>query len=124
MHLERAERVLVESRDEHDHRHALGADRLQHAETVELRHLHVEEDEVRPVGANHLDRRRAIAALGDDLDVSRLSQQPAHPPPRDRLIVRDEGSQGHTSPAGLWSVCHGMDTRATVPDFEPINSNS
>ncbi len=49
--LERVERELVVGRHEDDGRHRVRADLLQHLEAVHARHLHVEEDEVRPLRA-------------------------------------------------------------------------
>ena len=49
--LERLERVLVVGGDEHDRRHRLGADALDHAEAVAGRHLDVEEHQVRAAAA-------------------------------------------------------------------------
>ena len=48
-HLERPQRVLIVRGDEDHERHALAADRLDHLEPVHLRHLDVEEHQIRRV---------------------------------------------------------------------------
>ncbi len=48
MHLEGAQRVLVEGGDEDHQRHRLDADLGDHSEAVEPGHLDVEEDDVGP----------------------------------------------------------------------------
>ena len=53
---ERLERILVERRDEHDVRHGLDANRVDHAEAVELRH--------------RTSRNTSLAKLGDALTAS------------------------------------------------------
>ena len=47
--LERPQRVLIVGGDEDDERHALGPDRLDDFEPVHLRHLDVEEHQIRRV---------------------------------------------------------------------------
>ena len=60
-HVEGSQRVLVVGGHEDGGRHLVGADRLHHAETVQLRHLHVEED---GVGLPFIDQSRRRAAVG------------------------------------------------------------
>ena len=47
MRLEGTQRKLVVGRDEDDDRHTTDADRLKHVETIDLRHLDVEEEQIR-----------------------------------------------------------------------------
>ena len=61
--LERLERVLIVRGDEDDERHPLAADRLDDLEAVHLRHLDVEEHEVRRVIVDRGDGFLAVAAL-------------------------------------------------------------
>ena len=67
-HLERLQRVLIVGGDEDDERHLVGADRLDHLEAVHLRHLHVEEHEVRRVVVNSGDGLFAVARLRDQFE--------------------------------------------------------
>ena len=88
--LERAQRVLIVGGHEDHERHALAADGFDHLEAVHLRHLHVEEHEIRLVIDDRRDGFFAVAALADDLDVRLARQQPGQPLPRERLIVHDQ----------------------------------
>ena len=65
-------------------------DRLDDAEAVELRHLHVEEDQV---GLRRVDRRHRLAAGGahaHHLDVGFERQQADQAVPGHRLVVDDQ----------------------------------
>ena len=90
--LERPQRVLIVGGDEDDERHALGADRLDHLEAVHLRHLHVEEHQVRRVIQDGGDGLLAVAALADDLDVRLGAKQARQPLARERFVVDDQAS--------------------------------
>ncbi len=52
--LEGLDGVFVVGGDEHGHRHQLGLDLAQHAETVQHRHLDVEEHQMRRLGVNQI----------------------------------------------------------------------
>ena len=90
--LEGADRVLVVGGDEHDHRQALGGERLDHAEAVQQRHLHVEEYQVRPLLSDRVDRLAPVAAFADDLDVLLSAQGESDAAAGDRLVVNDQGA--------------------------------
>ena len=90
LHLERAQRVLVVGGDEHDGRHPIRADGLDHLEAVELRHLDVEEHEIRGLGQDGLDGFDAVPGFADDLDVLFSAEERAHPLARERLVVDDQ----------------------------------
>ena len=74
VNLERRERVLVVRRHEHDCGHLRRSDLANHLEPVELRHLDVEEHEVRRQATNLIDGRTTVATLADDVDVAALPQ--------------------------------------------------
>ncbi len=61
------QRVLIVRGDE-DHGD-VAADEIEHLEAVELRHLDVEEQQIRLQFGDDLDRLEAIGALGDDSHV-------------------------------------------------------
>ena len=84
------DRVAVEGRHEHHHRHAGLRDAAQHLEAVDARHLDVEEHEVRRVGGDRFDRLAAIRALRDDLEVVESAQAQLEPAPRERLVIDDD----------------------------------
>ncbi len=93
LELERGDGELVVRRREHDRRIVLNA--TQHVEPVELRHLDVEKDEI---GLELVDRRRppsSVGRLADALDPLDLGDQVAQLPPRDRLILDDDGARLH-----------------------------
>ena len=92
--LEGAQRVLIVGGHEHDRRHALGADRLNHLEAVELRHVHVEEHEIGRLGEDGLDGFDAVPGFADHLDVRFRTEQRFHPLARERLVVDDERADG------------------------------
>ena len=88
MHFERAQRVLVVRGDEDDRRHGVRADALEHVEAVHLRHLDVEEEDVRPLARDHR-RRVDAAALAGDGQLAVALDEHAHDLPRERLVVDD-----------------------------------
>jgi hypothetical protein len=91
-HLECLERVLVEGRDEHDVGHRLDANRVDHAEAVELRHLDVEKHELGLELGDALDGLDAGLCLADDLDVGVLGDVAAHLCPGGRFVVGDQNA--------------------------------
>jgi len=94
--LEGADRVLVEGGDE-DHRH-VGPQELEDLETVELRHLHVEEEKVRLPLAGRPHRLEAVAALPHDLDTRRPREILAEDRSRRLFVVDDQDAQGPGCP--------------------------
>ena len=87
VHLERADRVTVVGGDEDDG--DVAADELEHVEPVELRHLDVEQQQVRLQLGRGLHGLEAVGALGDDLDVGMRGQPLAKNAARQRLVVDD-----------------------------------
>ena len=77
--------LIVRGHEDHE-RHALAADRLDHLEAVHLRHLHVEEHQVRRVIHDRGDRFLAVAAL------RRRSRYPARCDSRPASRSRASGS--------------------------------
>jgi hypothetical protein len=93
--VERAHRELVVGGDEDDRGRRVGQERGQ-LEPRQLRHLHVDEQEV---GAEPLDQRErleAVAGLADQLDRVR-GQHQAQPVPRQRLVVDDDRAHHGTA---------------------------
>ena len=80
----------VEGGDEHDARHVLRArERLGDSHAVEIRHLHVEEDEIGPLRGDLRERFFPGARFADDLDAAGVAQKPRQLPPRRRLVVSE-----------------------------------
>ena len=111
--LEGAERVVVERRHEDGGRNAGGAERVNHAEAVDSRHLDVEQQQIDRHPLEHFERLFAVAAFGDDLDARPPLQQDADRLARVLLVVDDRdtsrpsprrpigaarASRGHRSP--------------------------
>ena len=90
MHLECAQRVRVGRRDEDDGWHAVGTDGAHYAETIELRHLDVEQHDIGCVTSDRGHGVPPVAALADHLDIRLIGQQLAQAPPSERLIVDDQ----------------------------------
>ena len=90
MHVEGADRVLVEGGDEHDRRQRRFFEPLQNAEPVEVGHLHVEEDHLGPKCADTRNGVPAARALGHDLCLAGFLEEPHEPAPRDVLVVNDD----------------------------------
>ncbi len=68
------DRVLLVSGEEDHCRHLLDANRMDHVESRQPRHPHVEEHEVRRELANRPYRIGAIRARRDDLDIRLLTE--------------------------------------------------
>ena len=91
VHVEGADRVLVEGRHEDDGH--VAAEQLQHLEAVELGHLHVEEQQVGGEVVHGLHRLEAVAALAYDLDATGTGQVLAQQRARRLLVVHDHDAQ-------------------------------
>jgi len=95
VHLERADRVLVEGRDEDDRRHPRRPARVDHREPVHPRHLHVEEEQVDVLALEHRERLRPVAALRHELGVRLRADEALEAAPRERLVVGDRDADRH-----------------------------
>jgi hypothetical protein len=93
MDLERFDRVLVIGGDEDDR--DLAPEQLQHVKAVQLRHLNVEEDQIRLLLRDRFHRLETVAALCDDVDVRVRCEQLAQQHPRQRFIVNNDHPQWH-----------------------------
>ena len=91
IHFKRLHRVLIEGRgkDNLGQRDLLVQQFLDHAETIESRHLHVEKNQVGIVFADEIDGFDAVLALGDDVDIADIFQQKGEFIAGELLIVHD-----------------------------------
>ena len=114
MHVEGAQRVLVVGGRE-DHRYR-AAQQLQHFEAIELRHLDVEEHQVRRQLGHRLHGVETVAALGHDAHALVRAEVLAHDAAGQGLIVHDDHAQG-IGRAHFASVDTGKDSsmRQTPP---------
>ena len=95
LHVEGARRVLAERRHEDDCRPGV-VDHLGDADAGHLRHLDVEEEDVRPVLGDQLGHLARIAAFDDRGDVGVGLDERADHPPRQRFVVDDQDAEaGH-----------------------------
>ena len=90
-HLEGLEGVLIVGGHEDDERHALAPDRFDDLEAVHVRHLDIEEDELRRVIQDRRHGFLAVTTLAHHLDVGLARQQGRQPLARERLVVHDQG---------------------------------
>src|SRR5215467_14304902 len=65
-------------------------ERVHHAESVDLGHLHVEKNEVRGELVERAQRLASIAALPGNGDVRMRLEELANAAPRERLVVGDD----------------------------------
>ena len=88
MHFECAQRVLVICRDEY---HAdVRTDKFQNLETIQLRHLNIEEYKVRIRLCDHSYRFKAVATFANNLDLRVRLQHLADHLARQIFIVDDQ----------------------------------
>src|SRR2546423_1229188 len=98
--LEGPQRVAVPRGDENQDGRALKVYRFQNLETVLVRHLHVEQDEVGRETFDALDRRATVAALPDDFQFRVTREERANTFARVQLVVNDQRSYSlHSLPA-------------------------
>ena len=95
VHLEGAQRVLIVGGDE-DHGD-VAADQLEHLEAVELRHLHVEQQQIGLQLGHRLDRLEAVGALGDDLDAGIAARYSRSTAARQLFVVDNRDPQSGTA---------------------------
>ena len=95
LRLERAQGMFVIGGDEHEQGRLDLHHPRNHRETVEAGHLDVEEDEVGLVGLDRPDRLAAVGGGGDDFHVVMRLQAQAEALRRQRLIVDEDGADGH-----------------------------
>ena len=84
---ERPESMFVIRCHEHHRGHRLGANGLDHIESCAVRHLDVEQHEVRAKGANGISRALSIFGLTNDRDATIGVQHAAQSHPGGRLVI-------------------------------------
>jgi len=62
-------------------------------DSVDVRHLDIQKNDVRPVGADHLDRFSAVSRAREDFDPVQCGQNVAEPITRDGFIIRYESGK-------------------------------
>ncbi len=87
--------MLAEGRDEHEQGRVDVHQPLDHRETVEPRHLDVEEDEIGLVGLDLPDGLAAVGGGRDHVDVFMGLQPQLQPLRRQRFVIDQYGPDGH-----------------------------
>src|SRR5581483_2384954 len=100
--------VLVERSSEDHRRHFFRADSLEHAETVHIGHFDVKEEEVWAARTHQRDGFGTVAGLAYDLDGRLIFQERADAFTRERLIVGDQGADGHFTPRNALDEATGI----------------
>ena len=90
MHLEGTQGELVVGRHENDRGHGLSIDLFQHTEAVQLRHLHVQENQIGFVPSDGGERISPVSAFAEDIDIRLLVEQLANPLSRQRFVVDNQ----------------------------------
>jgi len=89
-HLEGLERVGVIAGHEHDRRQMLRLQRAREVDAVQRVHLNVEEQQLRPLGADFLERGLAVGVLADHREVPLgLAEFTQHSTAR-RFVIDDD----------------------------------
>jgi hypothetical protein len=83
-------RVSIVRGDEYGQRHLRGTDGVDDTEAVELRHLDIQEHQIRPPAGNLRDGIEPVRGLYDVADTRILSKEIDQPLPRRLLVVHDE----------------------------------
>jgi hypothetical protein len=68
--LERSNSILLISCCEDNFRQSFSPDRFKHGQPVHLRHLHIEEDDIRALFPDHRDGFFAVIAFADNFEIA------------------------------------------------------
>ncbi len=112
LRIERPQGVLIIGGHEHEQRRLDVHQPLDDRETIEARHLHVEEDEVRLVGLDLADRFTAVGGGRDNFDIIEGLQPQLEALGGERFVVDQNGPDGH---AALSPVSYGISTITLKP---------
>ena len=95
IHLERAHSILVERRRKHHlgNRHLAVQQLLQHAKSVQTRHLNIQKHQVRLMRPDQFNRLDSIGSLRENFDSTSSLQQILQLLPGQRFVIDDECSQ-------------------------------
>jgi hypothetical protein len=90
VNLERPQSVLIMRRHKNNAWHLFLGDRLNDSEAVHPRHLHIQEDQIRPMFPDRGNRRFRPTRLADHPHIRLLTQKPQNLSPRGRFIVDNQ----------------------------------
>lgn len=95
VNFESAEGVVIVRSNENHRRHVVGADGVDHGESVARRHLDVEENKIGLEFLDGGDRGVATGGFADDLDVGLLTKKALDFAARRSFVVNYENFQGN-----------------------------
>ena len=107
VHLEGLQRVFVVRGDEHHDADGIRSDSLEHVEAGDLRHVHVQENEVGMLPADGFNGVLSAGALADDLNVRVLVEGPRQTVPGELHVVDDQGANTHAGTASRTADRYG-----------------
>jgi hypothetical protein len=96
---------------------------VEHAETVQPRHLNVEQEQVNGQPLQHFDRLDAVATLRDDLDVVTASEEDPNRRAGVRLVVDNRNAQYYSVDLALLESQRGSRSVARTPAAALANSS-
>jgi hypothetical protein len=92
---ERLKRVVIVGGDKNEHRHRFAREGGADFEPAQSRHLHIQENQVRPLFLNGRNRLPAIGAFADDFEIALRFQQLANARARWSFVVHNERADFH-----------------------------
>ena len=96
VHLEGAQCKPVVGGHKHDDGNRSGFELLEHPESVQLGHLHVQKNQVGPLLSDGGHRLASVRALANDLQVGLLLKQLADSFPRQGFVVNNQHLDFHS----------------------------
>jgi hypothetical protein len=85
----RSQGIAVIGSDKNDRGHLFRTDGLDHTETIQHGHLHIQKHEIGSLGADAGDRVTAVGAFGDHFHVRLVLEQLSQALARQRLIIHN-----------------------------------
>src|SRR5262245_52243046 len=113
MHLKRFERVLVEGGDKDYCLDPFWSNLGEHVETIQLRHLNVEKQQIGWRTLNRFYRFPSVTAFTHDLDLRIAFEQDSQISPRQRLVINDESLNLVAHSRSI--CCSGITTNTSTP---------
>ncbi len=110
VHIEGADRVLIESGNKHNSRQRR-RNLLDHFEAVKIRHLHVEQKQIRMRPPNPSHRVLSIGGFANHFHFQIGGQKTQQLAPRRRFVIHHENAQSRHAVAN----CKGMRTETVSP---------
>jgi hypothetical protein len=92
---EGANGVLIVGSSENDGGRSAIFQGFQHFESCESRHLHIQEEQIRPVLFDRFECSNAIGGFRHDLDIEFLGQEHSNTLARERFVIGYDRAQFH-----------------------------